>query len=121
MDEARRTLDLFIAHLEHPNPQQTFFSIKVRFDLAEGKAEHIWLADVRYTGTQFSGTINNVPKSIKDITLGSRVTVSRDPVTDWMIVEGGRLVGGTTIRVARNRKSGADREAFDRSVPFRWD
>lgn len=121
MQEARNGLDRFIEQLRSPKPGQTHFSLKARFDAGNGKGEHIWLSEVAYQDDAFTGKIGNVPKSFKNLSLGDAVVVPRARVSDWMFVEGGRLIGGATIRVARSRKSPADREAFDRSVPFRCD
>ena len=120
IEEARRTLDQFIAQLKNPKQTQTFFSLKARFEVGEGKGEHLWLEEVRYDGVMFTGKVGNQPKNLKDIKPGMTCTATRDQVTDWMIVEDGRLVGGTTIRLARSRKSEAERIEFDRHVGFRF-
>jgi uncharacterized protein YegJ (DUF2314 family) len=120
MERARQTLDEFITQLQKPKESQTYFSVKGRFE-EEGKVEHIWLSDVRFDGTQFTGKLGNTPKHFKRIALGSPCTVPMARVSDWMIIEDGRLLGGTTIRVARSRKTGEEREKFDRMFPFKMD
>ena len=119
--EAQRTLDLFIGQLQNPKPAQTYFSVKARFPTSKGNAEHIWLDNVRYDGSKFSGKIGNTPQSVKNLHLGDPCIIDRENITDWMIVEDGRLVGGTTIRLARSRKSPAERIEFDRHATFRFE
>ncbi|RYG02638.1 MAG: DUF2314 domain-containing protein, partial [Chitinophagaceae bacterium] len=44
------------------------------------------------------------------------IGVDRDFISDWMIIEGGRLVGGYTLRAIRDGIPDADKEAFDQSI-----
>jgi hypothetical protein len=41
-----------------------------------------------------------------------------EEISDWMYVDNGRLVGGTTVRVLRNSASEEEGAEFDQSVPF---
>ena len=120
MEGARRSLDGFISQLLAPKPGQTYFSIKARFEEGD-KVEHIWLSEVHYDGKEFHGKVDNLPKGLKNVELDQACTIPRERVSDWMIIENGRLVGGATIRVARNRKTEAERKEFDRGVGFKID
>lgn len=111
IQEAQGTLDTFIASLQSPQPGQTGFSIKARFAFGDdGGYEHIWIADVSYDGKAFSGTIANEPVDVKNLEFGQRVTIPVSEVTDWMLVQDGKLVGGYTLRVLLKRMSPEERE-----------
>jgi uncharacterized protein YegJ (DUF2314 family) len=45
--------------------------------------------------------------------------VVAERISDWMYVHEGRLVGGYTIRVMRDRLSPAERLRFDQGLPFK--
>jgi uncharacterized protein YegJ (DUF2314 family) len=118
MATARSTLDQFVVRLTHPGPSQRDPSLKIR--ISEGEiVEHIWATDIRYEDGRFSGRINNEPLDITRVRLGDSIDVTPDQVSDWMVVDGGRLVGGYTIRVLRDRMSTAERAELDRSLNFR--
>ncbi len=109
--KAQDSLDTFIASLQSPGPGQTGFSIKAQFPFGKaGGYEHIWINDVSYDGTSFSGTIGNDPVYVKDLKYGEQVTIPVSEVSDWMLVEDGKLVGGYTLRVLLKRMSPAERE-----------
>ena len=77
--------------------------------------EHIWLDDISYDGDLFTGRLSNAPLHLEDLKLGDKVSVATDDVSDWMIVdEDGRLTGGYTLRVLRNRMSPEEQEQFDK-------
>lgn len=113
--EAQATLDVFIQYLASPQPGQYGFNLKARFPCGEG-GEHLWLTDVSYAGDFFTGTVNSIPVCVDYLKFGDRTTVTREDVSDWMFVDRGRLVGGYTIRVLRNRMSPEERERFDQDL-----
>jgi uncharacterized protein YegJ (DUF2314 family) len=77
--------------------------------------EHIWLDDVTYDGSSFSGTIDDDPVYAKGIKKDDQVTVSEKDITDWMIVDQeSKIQGGYTIIETRNRMSAQGRENFDK-------
>ncbi len=103
IEKAQLTLDYFIASLsEIPHPAR-YVSAKVR--IKDGNSvEHIWLTDPEFDidGNLF-GVIGNIPLNIKNVQLNQRVGVEQSQITDWMIVEQGRLIGGYTIRAIRDK------------------
>jgi uncharacterized protein YegJ (DUF2314 family) len=114
--EAKSTLDEFTrAHLE-PGPNQHGFLLKVFFD-DEDESEHIWVADIEPTDDGFRGVIANEPLMIS---LHFKQPVEFEParITDWMFIDHGKLVGGYTTRLIRQRMSPEERSAFDASVPY---
>ena len=116
--QAQATIALFIQRLDHPPATQTDIGLKVR--LTDGKEiEHVWLTNIQHDGTRFSGRINNEVERIHNHRLGDSVAVTLDQVSDWLAIDGGRLVGGYSIRLLRARMAPAERAAFDRQAPFR--
>jgi len=114
IQQAQGSLDVFIAALASPAPGQTYFSIKARFPYGSGDAaEHMWLDDVAFDGERFEATLANEPIYVSDLHIGDRVTIERERISDWMIVDNGRLLGGFTIYVLRSRLSEDERRQFD--------
>ena len=66
----------------------------------------------------FSGKISNDPEKVTTVTVGQAVSARPATISDWMYVDHGKLVGGYTLRVLRDRFS-SDRAEFDRSIPFK--
>lgn len=52
------------------------------------------------------------------VTFGDQVEVLPSKISDWMIVEDNKLIGGYTIRVLRDEMSDDKKKEFDQSVPF---
>ena len=118
MQQAQDTIGIFVTSLQSPKPTQSDFSIKARFISSDGGVEHIWIVDVSYSDEGFTGVINNVPVDVPEIEQGDNATVPVEDVSDWMFIEDGKLVGGYTIRVLRNRLSPEERERFDEETDF---
>lgn len=117
---AQQSLQSFVDALERPQPTQLNHAVKATFQ--DGKeTEAIWLTALRFDGKEFHGTVSNEPVHLKNIHLGSKVTVEAAKVSDWMMVDNGRLVGGYTIRVVRDNLPLDDRKRFEQTVPFAFD
>jgi len=116
MEKARLTLGYFKKSLLAPTPNQLYFSLKARIGDGE-KVEHIWLTGVSFDDSNiYYGKIGNEPIDVRTVKLGQEVGIAFEDVSDWMIIENGRLIGGYTIRVLREGLTGAALENFDRSV-----
>jgi len=114
IQEAKKTLPLFIQAFQSPTPTQTWFAIKVAFPFGDsGSNEHMWVSKLSLSENQFEGILANEPVDIKDMHFGDRVTVDVQDISDWMIIDDGRLLGGFTIHVLRNRTNGDERKQFD--------
>jgi uncharacterized protein YegJ (DUF2314 family) len=114
---ARKHVDRFIAALQHPAANQRDFQVKKLF-VKDGKAEHIWLSDVKFNGNRFVGVVDNKPMYVKDLKIGAKASVNPDEVIDWSYVEDGYLVGGYTIRVLYSELSPEEKADFEKRADF---
>ena len=118
MDRARQTLPQFIAAVQLPRPSQTDFTIKVGFTDRQD-TEYMWVAPVTYDGKKFHGTLNNEPVQVRNVKLGDKVSIDPSRVADWRYVEAGKLVGGYTLRLLRDRMTPEQRARYDASRTFK--
>jgi len=117
---AQQSLDGFVQALQQPRPTHNNHAVKATFQ--DGKQiEALWLTDLKFDGKLFQGTVSNEPVQLKNVHLGSKVSVEAAQVTDWMLVDSGRLVGGYTIRAVRENLPLEDRKRFEQTVPFAFD
>ena len=96
--KAQATLNTFVAKTSTSSPSVTNASIKVAFDYGGG-AEHIWANDVVHDNGTFTGTIDEDALYAPNIRAGQQVSVTADRISDWLVVEDGKLHGGYTIKV----------------------
>ncbi len=115
--KARKTVGRFIRALQNPSPRQSDFEVKKPF-FQNGNIEHLWLADVTFSGNRFHGYVDNVPRKIKGLKMGARVSVNPSEISDWAYIDHGKLVGGFTIRVLYAELSPADRAALVKEARF---
>jgi len=118
IQKARSTIDEFIQALANPGPSQSGFAIKLPVKDGE-EVEHMWVSGVRYEGGRFIGTLDNEPVTVKTVKLGQEVEVARDELSDWMYLEGDKLVGGYTLHAMRDNMTPEERQDFDSSLPFK--
>ncbi len=116
IEKANLTLWYFEESLKKPKEHQVYFSIKVRIMDGE-KGEHIWLTEPHFDeeGNLF-GTVGNEPVDINTVKLHQKIGIDRISISDWMIVEGGRLIGGYTIRAIREAIPDDKKAEFDNSI-----
>ena len=118
MAKARETLPQFISALQLPSPAQSDFTIKVGFTDG-GDTEYMWVTPVTYDGTKFNGKLDNQPVQVRNVKHGDPVSVEPARVADWMYVEDGKLVGGYTLRILRDRMTPEQRRKYDESRTFK--
>jgi len=113
IEKARLTLHYFEECLKQPKEGQDFFSIKVK--IVDGKyAEHIWLTEPNFDEEgNLYGVVGNEPLNVKTVKLNQNIGIDRALVTDWMLVQEGRLIGGYTIRAIREGLTAEDLKRFD--------
>ena len=116
IEKANLTLWYFEESLKNKQPYQNYFSVKVLItDGDEG--EHIWLTDPHFDdeGNLF-GTVGNEPINVRSVKFNQKIGIKRDLISDWMIIENGRLIGGYTIRAIRDGIAEKEKAAFDNSI-----
>jgi uncharacterized protein YegJ (DUF2314 family) len=114
---ARDSIERFREHLQTSGPTGP---VSLKVSLTEGdQVEHAWLAEVHENGVGFWGRINNELVAVTRWKLGDSVTVGLQDVSEWMVVKDGRLIGGYSIRVLRDKMSPSERAEFDRGLPFK--
>jgi uncharacterized protein YegJ (DUF2314 family) len=122
IDRARKTVDRFLAALDHPKANQEGFVVKYPFKTDPGsknEIEHIWLNDFEKQGDGYTGVVNNEPFYIKAMKLGDRVPIDMKQVSDWAYVENGWLVGGESIVYFYDRMSDEEKKDFDANAGFK--
>lgn len=110
IEKANQTLADFNTALLDPKIEVK--SLKVKFQ-NETNIEHIWLSNVEFKDGQYSGILDNEPEYITDYKMGDTVNIDNKNISDWMYIENGKLFGGYTIKVLRNRMSETERKQFD--------
>jgi uncharacterized protein YegJ (DUF2314 family) len=115
MEKANLTLGYFERSLKDPKPEQSFFSVKVKID--DGHyVEHIWLDNPHFDddGNLF-GVIGNKPVNVTSIEENQKIGISKDLISDWMIIENETLIGGYTIRAIRDGLGRKEQIEFDKN------
>jgi hypothetical protein len=77
--------------------------------------------NVRYEGRAFFGTLDNEPSADIGFVIGATVRVHESDISDWKLIDNGRLVGGYTIRYIRSRMTKRQREYVDANLPYTID
>jgi len=116
IEKAGLTLWYFEESLSNPQQHQAYFSVKAH--IRDGEySEHIWLTEPHFDGEgNLFGTVGNEPVDVKTVKLNQKIGISSDDISDWMIIENGRLIGGYTIRAIRDDLPEKDKAAFDDSI-----
>lgn len=116
IEAARSSLPQFEEAMRSNNPQYDLFALKVVFPDQVRGYEHIWITDLILENGQYRGLVGNEPQYTIVVEVGQEITVDTEKISDWMYVEDGKLRGGYTLRVLRNRMSPHERSEFDRSL-----
>jgi uncharacterized protein YegJ (DUF2314 family) len=110
---AQKSVRPFIDRLQHPSATQSYAAIKMR--LIEGPVvEHVWLDHLAFDGTRFHGMLGNAPTDVRRVKLGDSLTVARDSISDWMLVDRDTVYGSYTTYVLRDHLSPSERRSFNR-------
>ncbi|WP_158974955.1 YegJ family protein [Cellulophaga sp. L1A9] len=116
IEKAKLTLHYFEECVSNQKEEQQYFSIKARIEDA-GKIEHIWLLEPNFDrdGNIF-GVVGNEPIDVTNVRINEKIGITLNEVSDWMIIENGRLIGGYTIRAIRDGLTGSELASFDKNL-----
>ena len=95
--KARATLPAFYRRWKHPAKGETQFCLKVKITAGDD-TEHFWLVDLKGVPGKVSGVINNDPEFVHTVSLGQRIPIPNEHISDWMYVRKGKIVGNLTAR-----------------------
>ena len=100
--EARRRWPEFLAAFARRQPGQTF---AVKVPIRDGDSiEFLWLTVLGVENDVISGKVDNEPVQLTNVKLGSRVRLKRQVLNDWLYTDGGKMVGGFTVKVLQARQ-----------------
>lgn len=116
--KARATIGDFITAFKAPKAGQKNFTLKKQFIDANG-GEHMWVSELSFDGKSFRGVLTNAPYEVRNVKAGDLVTVTPQEISDWMYIDNGKLVGGTTIRALTDKMSPAERRATEQEGGFK--
>lgn len=116
--QANETLDDFKKGLLDPTADS--HALKVKFSNEKG-IEHMWIGDIVYKDGQYSGILNNEPEYITEYKSGDKIEVDASKISDWMYLVNGKLHGGYTIRVLRDRMTEEERKQLDEESEMQFD
>lgn len=113
IEKAQKTFSDFAKAMNDPKNTNIFFGVKLPFETVDQNVEHIWVSDVKNKEGKYFGRVDNTPDNVMSVKLGDIIEIDPKKISDWMYVKDGKLVGGHTIRVLRNRMTPDERRKFD--------
>ena len=120
MLEARATVSDFVTALESGNPAYELFGVKIKFDDQYGR-KYVWLVNVTLKDREFTGSQLSLTDSSRKFHRGDTISVPMDEISDWSYVDHGKLVGGYTMRVMRDRLPKQERDRLEEKLGFQFD
>ncbi len=88
-------VDIFIADLKSGRSEN--YAVKAPIE-DNGETEHFWLTGVTFANDAFTGTIDNEPGMVSNVTLGQQYTIGKTEISDWMFMRDGKMHGNYTLR-----------------------
>jgi len=116
--EAKHSFAQFLHAFLSPSENQKNFLVKAAFVEAE-QVEHIWIADLDFSGPKPRGVIANEPQ-LSSLKYMHPVEFDPAQITDWMYIENGYLVGGYTTCLIRQRMTPEERQTYDFKAPYKF-
>ncbi len=101
-EEAPRRIDEFVAAFREGGADRGC-SIKAPFTEGD-ETEQMWVEVTAIEGKTFRGKLANAPVLLKKLRIDQEVTVAFDKITDWLYMDGEKMVGGFTVRAIKEIK-----------------
>ncbi|MGP0091454.1 MAG: DUF2314 domain-containing protein [Xanthobacteraceae bacterium] len=111
MRNARATLPNFLALARAPGPSMTGFSVKVAVSDG-GLTEYFWVIQFESKDGQYSGRVNNRPRTVHNVAFGQVITFPESDIVDWIYLDGKKMKGGYTTCALVKRESREQANAF---------
>lgn len=80
---ARETLDEFLLKAKTPAPGTGYYAVKVGVQ-EKGDTEYFWIGPFLQDGDEFSGTLDNTPRLVKNVREGQIYRFPKSHIVDWM-------------------------------------
>lgn len=128
--EARRTFDDFKLALELKDGTMSNFIVKQEYLVKDGstdRQEHLWIRDVYLDGNVLKGVVDNQPMLTKEVKLNDTITIEDQKISDWLFYKlepkdsSARVIGGYSIKYARNKMTDAEKAEFDKQYKAKFD
>ena len=115
MIHAKSTLSEFLALKAKPTDTQQNFSIKIAIVDGDNK-EFFWIGRFQEVSSgNYIGTLDNEPRTVKNVTNGQQINFKKDDIVDWLYIENGNMKGNFTACALLKREPVADQEEFKRA------
>ena len=99
MRRARATLPEFLQRADAPPAGTSGFSVKVAVHDGD-RTEYFWIFPFARQGGGvsggFSGTLNNRPRTVRNVEFGQSITFAESDIVDWLYHDGDRMKGSFT-------------------------
>jgi len=115
-ENARRSLPIFLRNLARPGPGAGNFCVKYPLTSYDGRTEHIWLGGIRIKDGVCYGSVVNSTRFNDSIKKGDTIIFEMDSITDWMYVQDGKIVGGSSIKYLLEKTPEAQRSEEQRKI-----
>jgi uncharacterized protein YegJ (DUF2314 family) len=111
MRKGRSTLSSFLTLSQAPEPKMEGFSVKVAVR-DHGQVEYFWITPFERKDGQFSGAINNRPRSVRNVSFGQTITFAENEIVDWMYMDDGKMKGSYTTCAILKKEPRAEADAM---------
>jgi uncharacterized protein YegJ (DUF2314 family) len=100
-EDAQDTLPGFFRHLNRKGVGEEHFCVKYPFPADEGSGfarEQVWLTGIHFKDGAYYGILANTPQYASGMKKGDTLIFEIDGITDWMYIQGGKIIGGGSIK-----------------------
>lgn len=121
-EQAKASLDMFLAQAKAPATGSDSYAIKVA--VSDGQnTEYFWVVDFSNNGEQFTGVLNNQPRLVMKHRYGEKIAFRRDQIADWTYMDTAnrRMHGNFTACALLTKEPPAQAAEFKRQYGLRCD
>ena len=112
--KAKASLPRFRAALEDGRCAGSFPGVKIHFPRPDGgEGQHVGLAVNSYFANLYFCTPFELPTDFVGLRMGESKLATDDDIEDWMVLVGGVVDGGYSLRAIRAELSAGERARFD--------